>query len=75
MKNNDNYLEEYLFNADTPAFAKEMNCGAVFEESETETLHKKLMGVIENFEIGAITPFECIKTIKERLNDIPSQRP
>lgn len=67
MKNNDNYLEEYLFSADTPAFAKEMNCGAVFEESEIDLLHKKLMGIIENFEIGAITPFECIRTIKDSI--------
>lgn len=69
----ESYLDEYLFNSETPTICKEMNCGAVFEDEpkhdEIDMLRKKLLDIIEDFENGASNPFVCIKNIKNNLKN------
>lgn len=73
FENSEDYLDEYLFNSETPTICKEMNCGAVFESepkhSEIEMLRKKLLDIIEEFEGGASSPFVCIQNIKNKLKN------
>ncbi len=43
-------------------------CCTAEQEEIVKVINNELLWIIEEFELGAITPFDCIQKIKHKLN-------